>query len=244
MIRWFAKRPHAVQPIPAGLTRWGMEMFVEPRVRRLVAEHLGVGLEKLVSRVTLRDDLAADSLDLTELAVVLEGEFAVVVAERVLDEVHTYGDLVTAIALLIRERRDTETRRPPPPRFWMRIMSAAQAGGTLERTAWLTPYIAGTIREDALAAGRGARLEMTVATSSGPTLASVRRQFAPLSMRGIDVTVRRGDGPPSLAVDLASDRTTEEGQAAGRSRAHPGRAFLAAVGIGSLVKRADIPSIS
>ncbi len=137
-----------------------MEMFVEPRVRHLVAEHLGVGLDKLVSRVILRDDLAADSLDLVELAMVLEGEFAIVVSQRVLDEVRTYGDLVTAVGLLIRQRHDAETHRAPPPRVWVRIMrTARETGGTLVRTAWLTPYIAETIVEDALAAGKGARLE-------------------------------------------------------------------------------------
>jgi acyl carrier protein len=185
-----------------------MEMFVEPRVRSLVADHLGVGIEKLVSRVTLRDDLAAGSLDLVELAMVLEGEFAIVVAEQLLDEVHTYGDLVTAISLLIRERRDAETHRAPPSRIWARITRAArEAGGALEQTAWLTPYVAEAIFEDALAAGKGSRLEMTVATSSGSALARVRRRFAPLSIRGIEVTVRRGDGPALPAVDRASDRT-------------------------------------
>jgi acyl carrier protein len=186
-----------------------MEMFVEPRVRHLVAEQLGVDVEKLVSRVTLRDDLAADSLDLVELAVVLEGEFAIAVSERLLDEVRTYGELVSAIGLLIRERRDADTHRAAPPRIWVRIVRAARGtGGTLERTEWLTPYIAETIVDDALAAGSGARLEMTVATSSGPGLAWVRRQFASLAIRGIEVTVRRGDGPAPPIVDPTLERTS------------------------------------
>src|SRR5439155_24915220 len=85
----------------AGLGRWGLDVLVEPSVRRLVAEHLGVGAEELVSHVSLRDDLAADSLDLIELAAALEGEVAVVMPERHLDGVHTYSDLVRAIGLLI-----------------------------------------------------------------------------------------------------------------------------------------------
>ena len=89
---------------PAGLGKWGMDEFVEPHVRRLVAGHLGVGVEELVSGVSLRDDLAADSLDLVELAVALEGEFAIVVPERILDEVRTFGDLVRATGLLIHTR--------------------------------------------------------------------------------------------------------------------------------------------
>ena len=41
--------------------------FVEPRVRRVVAEQLGVNVEELTPEVSLTDDLAADSLDLLEL---------------------------------------------------------------------------------------------------------------------------------------------------------------------------------
>ena len=35
---------HAPQRVPVGLGRWGIEEFVEPSVRRLVADHLGVGV--------------------------------------------------------------------------------------------------------------------------------------------------------------------------------------------------------
>src|SRR2546422_7286863 len=70
-----------------------MELFVERSCRRLVADHLGVGVEQLVAGVSLREDLAADSLDLVELAMALEAKFGIVVPERLLDRVRTYGDL-------------------------------------------------------------------------------------------------------------------------------------------------------
>jgi acyl carrier protein len=69
-----------------------------------VAEHLGVGVDELLSGVSLRDDLAADSLDLIELALALEGEFAIVVPEWTLDEVRSFADLVRATGLLVRAR--------------------------------------------------------------------------------------------------------------------------------------------
>jgi hypothetical protein len=47
------------------------EPGVEPRVRRVVADNLGVTLD-LTAEVSLTDDLAADSLDVLELALVLE----------------------------------------------------------------------------------------------------------------------------------------------------------------------------
>ena len=168
--------------LPAVLGRWGMELFVEPSVRGLVADHLGVGVEELVAGVSLRDDLAADSLDLVELAMALEAEFGIVVPEHILDRVRTYGDLVRATGLLIRARRAAEVRAAKPPLgTWARVVlpPAGEPGGNLERAGWLTPYAAETIAEDAVRAGHGARLELTVAESSDDVgLACVQGQFA------------------------------------------------------------------
>ena len=88
---------------------------MEPAVRRLVADHLGVGLEVLVSNVSLREDLAADSLDLVDLAMRIEAEFAIAVPDRVLDRVRTYGDLVKTTGRLVRSRCDEEARGAKPP---------------------------------------------------------------------------------------------------------------------------------
>ena len=71
--------------------------FVEPRVRRLVADHLGVGTEELTRDVSLADELAVDSLDLVELALALETEFGISVSEATLDDVRTYGELADAV---------------------------------------------------------------------------------------------------------------------------------------------------
>src|SRR5438552_17656344 len=144
-----------------------MELFVEPSCRRLVADRLGVDLEELVAGASLRDDLAADSLDLVELAMALEAEFGIVVPERILDRVRTYGDLVRATGLLIRARRAAEVRAAEPPlRMWARVLRpAGESGGNLERAGWLTPYAAETIAEDAVRAGPGARPGLTGAAS-------------------------------------------------------------------------------
>ena len=186
-----------------------MDEFVEPHVRRLVAERLGVGLDELVSDIALRDDLAADSLDLVELAVALEGEFAIVVPERILDEVRTYSELVHATGLLIRARCAAEARgAEPPARIWARIVPAmGESASTLERTGWLTPYAAETIAEDALRAGSGARLEVTVAAGTAASVARVQHQFARLRKRGVQVTVRSDDRPPP--PHSTADRVTE-----------------------------------
>ena len=182
-----------------------MELFVEPSVRALIADHLGVGVEELVPGVSLRDDLAADSLDLVELTMALEAEFGIVVPERVLDRVRTCGDLVQATGLLIRARRAAEVRAAEPPlRMWAR--RAGKSGGSLERAGRLTPYAAETIAEDAVRAGHGAQLELRVAASTDDLrLARVQHQFAWLGERAVRVTVRRNDVrllPPVATPDV------------------------------------------
>ena len=61
----------------------------------------------------------------------------------------------------LRVRRNAElTGAELAPRMWARIVPVAEeSSGTLERTGWLTPYTAETIREDAVRAGPGTRLE-------------------------------------------------------------------------------------
>jgi acyl carrier protein len=74
------------------------EKSVEPRLRWLVAEQLGVGEEELVADTSLVDDLAADSLDLLELALAIEAEFGFDLSEDALDGVRTYADLAALVA--------------------------------------------------------------------------------------------------------------------------------------------------
>ena len=193
-----------------------MYEFVEPHVRRAAAEHLGVGFGELVSEVALRDDLAADSLDLFEMALALEGEFAIVMPERILGEVRTYSDLVRATCFLIRVRREAEARGAEPPQhIWARIVPpAGESSGTLERTGWLTPYIAETIAEDAVRAGRGARVELTITATTTEGFVRAQRQFAGLGKRSVLVTVGRDDGPAAPPLDCTADRIPEPQQVA------------------------------
>ncbi len=196
--------------VPANLGRWGMELFIEPSVRRLVGERLGVAETELLCGVSLRDDLAADSLDLVELTQALEAEFAIVVPQAVVDQVRTYDDLVAATGTLIRARCKAETRgAEPPARIWVRLVPpGAESRGTLERADWLTPYTAETIAGDALRAGRGARLEVTVAACTAAGLARVRDRFAGLARLGVEVAVQHGEspvGPPAVAPLALTD---------------------------------------
>jgi len=160
-----------------------MDGYVEPRVRRVVAEHLGVDPGTLDVGVSLADDLAADSLDLLELGVALEEEFGVALPRGLPRWVRTYGQVVTALEVLLPQRM--------PP---LRVAFVAPPDGqpsSLSLTETLTPYAIETITEDALRLGPGAQLDITVDDCDDLFLARVRAAFAALPPRGVAVSVHR-----------------------------------------------------
>jgi acyl carrier protein len=168
--------------------------YVEPRVRRVVAEHLGVNIEEITPEVSLTDDLAADSLDLLELALALEAELGIVVSESALERVRTYDDLRTTVHALLHQRHEAGGRAAVAPlEASARVVSSrGETGGEIQRAGVLTPYTAETIAEDALRAGRGARLEVAVPPdTSDAALAELQHEFAWLGARGVQVSVRR-----------------------------------------------------
>ena len=178
--------------------------FVEPRVRRVVAEHLGVNAEDLARDISLTDDLAADSLDLLELALAIENDLGISIPESTLDAVRTFGELVGAVQGIAQRHREAESRPDATPAaIWARVISSRPSGGEIQHGGWLTPYTAETIAEDALRAGRGARLDVAVpATLSDDGLAQLQDEFAWLGDRGVQVNVHRDHhlGPSSGRV--------------------------------------------
>src|SRR5262245_25681822 len=172
-----------------------MFQFVEPRVRHVVAEQLGVGIEDLAPEVSLTDDLAADSLDLLEVALAIEGDLGIAFPESALDRIRTYGELVETVFGLARRKplSDVVAVEPPAPAYvWARVLPQRPDGVDLQRAGWLTPYTAETIAEDALRAGRGTRLEVTLPSgASDATVAQLQDDFAWLAGHGVQVSVRR-----------------------------------------------------
>jgi acyl carrier protein len=194
---------------PASLVRasWRRpEEPVEPRVRCLVAERLGVDPEELTPDVSLTDDLAVDSLDLVDLAIGLEDRFGITVPESTIDELRTYGELVDVTEARVQERRAkeaSEESQRTPPMVWARVLPppSSQPSGSVECAGWLTPYTAETIVESALHAGAGARLDVRVPPNLGePALAEIKAEFAWLRGRDIGVHVRRDPDLPRLGT--------------------------------------------
>lgn len=172
---------------------WGLVEFVEPRVRRVVAERLGVAEAQLEALVSLYDDLAADSLDALEVALALEAELGIEIPESALVDVRLYGELVGVVTTLIRAQHVAPAPVVDEPiPVQAKLVPGSGAGGALERAEWLTPYVVQTIMDDALRGGPGTRLELMLpATADETALASVRRHFARLGTRGLDVRVAR-----------------------------------------------------
>jgi acyl carrier protein len=173
-------------------------------VRRVVADTLGVGDEDLTPEVSFADDLAADSLDLVEMAIELEGELGITLPDRILDGVRTFGDLLSTALFLTRKSREDEAnarRRPILVRTVASRGKHAKHPG-LVRTEWLTPYDIETIAEDALRAGRGARLDVVLPVEAGAAdTHEVEERFARLRNRGLDLTIHRADDPEESPAD-------------------------------------------
>ncbi|MEK7631679.1 MAG: acyl carrier protein [Patescibacteria group bacterium] len=69
-------------------------MTLELTIRQLVADKLCVDLEKVTLEARLVEDLGADSLDGTELMIVLEEKFDLVIQDGEAKAMRTVGDII------------------------------------------------------------------------------------------------------------------------------------------------------
>lgn len=70
---------------------------IKERVRKIVAEHLGVEESKVMDNSSFTDDLGADSLDLVELVMAFEDEFKVEIPDEVSEKIVRFSDAVKFI---------------------------------------------------------------------------------------------------------------------------------------------------
>ena len=67
------------------------------KVRDIVVEQLGVEADEVAVESTFIDDLGADSLDIVELIMAFEEEFAIEIADEAAEKIKTVQDVVTYV---------------------------------------------------------------------------------------------------------------------------------------------------
>ena len=67
------------------------------RVKKIVAEHLGVEETKVTDNANFIDDLGADSLDTVELVMAFEEEFGCEIPDEEAEKIQTVQDAVNYI---------------------------------------------------------------------------------------------------------------------------------------------------
>ena len=72
-------------------------MSVEDKVRKIIAEKLGVEVEEIVPEASFVDDLGADSLDLVELIMSMEEEFDIEISDEDAEKLLTFQDAIDYI---------------------------------------------------------------------------------------------------------------------------------------------------
>ena len=70
---------------------------IEQRVKKIVAEQLGVNEADIKNESTFVDDLGADSLDTVELVMALEEEFELEIADEEAEKISTVQEAVNYI---------------------------------------------------------------------------------------------------------------------------------------------------
>ena len=70
---------------------------ISNKVKKIVADHLGIDESKVNEESSFIDDLGADSLDTVELVMAFEEEFGVEIPDDAAESIQTFGDAVKYI---------------------------------------------------------------------------------------------------------------------------------------------------
>ena len=74
-----------------------MSNDVKAKIKKIVADHLGIEEEKVTEEASFIDDLGADSLDTVELVMALEEEFDIEIADEDAEKISTVNEAVEYI---------------------------------------------------------------------------------------------------------------------------------------------------
>jgi acyl carrier protein len=78
-------------------------MAVEDKIREIIVEQLGVSAEEVVSEASFIDDLGADSLDIVELVMAIEEEFALEIPDDDAEKIQTIQDAVSYVEERVKD---------------------------------------------------------------------------------------------------------------------------------------------
>lgn len=73
----------------------GGQMSVNPKVKEIIVEQLGVDPEKVKPEASFIDDLGADSLDIVELVMAMEEEFDLEIPDEDAEKLKTVQDVAS-----------------------------------------------------------------------------------------------------------------------------------------------------
>ena len=72
-------------------------MSTDKKIKRIIAEQLGLHEEEIKNEASLIDDLGADSLDIVELVMAMEEEFDIEIDDEDAQKIATVQDAVNYI---------------------------------------------------------------------------------------------------------------------------------------------------
>jgi acyl carrier protein len=80
-----------------------MFMAIEDKVREIIVEQLGVSPEEVVPEASFIDDLGADSLDIVELVMAIEEEFALEIPDDDAEKIQTIQDAISYVEERVKD---------------------------------------------------------------------------------------------------------------------------------------------
>ena len=67
---------------------------VEPKIKKIIEEQLGVEGDRIKPEASFIDDLGADSLDIVELVMAMEEEFDLEIPDEDAEKIKSVGDVI------------------------------------------------------------------------------------------------------------------------------------------------------
>ena len=74
-----------------------MSNDIKPKIKKIVADHLGIEEEKVTEEASFIDDLGADSLDTVELVMAFEEKFGIEIPDDAAETIQTVQNAIDYI---------------------------------------------------------------------------------------------------------------------------------------------------